>query len=259
MFDIFKSIEEKVKKQSQIDKKFQNEIDRLLKTSLTRDIRDCVLLSVEKQNNEMLILEIEKISSDSKDIQATMDKRIKILENDFTQYFQLDLKMQHQKEKMSCDVSWKSKLIDENVLLKNQVESIVQERENIKNQDLLFVISKLKEKLDKQAKNVNTKFDKSTTLEKLVCVTPLNKNKDVKAKTVSKVEIKTNRSKPVTSCSTTKNGQTQKRNINVIARGMYRITKTETNLPTDKANKFSCNSTGVASSSSSNSVSRLKI
>ncbi|GKE21105.1 hypothetical protein Tco_1432617 [Tanacetum coccineum] len=34
--------------------------------------------------NEMLILEIEKISSDSKDIQATMDKRIKILENDFT-------------------------------------------------------------------------------------------------------------------------------------------------------------------------------
>ncbi|GJQ91117.1 hypothetical protein Tco_0002256 [Tanacetum coccineum] len=36
---------------------------------------------------------------------------------------------------MACDVSWKSKvtkLMDENVLLKDQVESTVQERENIK-------------------------------------------------------------------------------------------------------------------------------
>ncbi|GJU64473.1 hypothetical protein Tco_1246308 [Tanacetum coccineum] len=190
-----------------------------------------------------------------------------------------------------------TKLIDENMLLKNQVESIVQERENIKleyqklfdaikatrvqhqqevndlvknynqktyayadvraqNQDLLIVIYELKEKLAKQAKNVNTKFDKSTTLEKQVCVIALNKNKDLKAKTVSKVEIKTNKSKLVTSCSTTKSWQTQKTNTNVIARGMYRITKIGTQMPTDKSNMFSCNSTGVASSSSSSSVSR---
>ncbi|GJZ24954.1 hypothetical protein Tco_0562413, partial [Tanacetum coccineum] len=62
-----------------------------------------------------------------------------------------------------------------------------------KNQDLLIVISELKEKLAKQAKNVNIKFDKFATLEKPLCVTPLNKNKDLKAKTVSKVEIKTDR------------------------------------------------------------------
>ncbi|GJZ62216.1 hypothetical protein Tco_0618353 [Tanacetum coccineum] len=149
-----------------------------------------------------------------------MEQRIKILENDFkraeSQYVNLDLKMQHQKEKMACDVSWKSrmkKLSDENVLLKTQVESVVQERENIKlefqkqfnsikatrNQDLLITISELKAKLAAQAKNVNTKFDKSATLEKLVCVTPLNKNKDLKATTVSKVEIKIDKSKPVTS------------------------------------------------------------
>ncbi|GJX26707.1 hypothetical protein Tco_0233003 [Tanacetum coccineum] len=139
IFDIFESMEEKVEKQSQKDKKIQNKIDRILETSLAREIRDCVMLSMEKQKNKLLIFEIEKISRDSKDIQATMEKRIKILENDFkraeAQYIKLDIKMQHQKEKIACDVSWKSKmtkLIDENVLLKNQVESTVQERENIK-------------------------------------------------------------------------------------------------------------------------------
>ncbi|GJT72089.1 hypothetical protein Tco_1031375 [Tanacetum coccineum] len=39
-----------------------------------------------------------------------MEKQIKILENDFkrakAQYVKLDLKMQHQKEKVACDVSW---------------------------------------------------------------------------------------------------------------------------------------------------------
>ncbi|GJY86167.1 hypothetical protein Tco_0500193 [Tanacetum coccineum] len=124
------------------------------------------------------------------------------------QYINLDLKMQHQKGKIDCDVSWKSrmtKLSDENALLKTQVEYVIQEKENIKlefqkqfnsnkatrvqhqqevnesvehvnqkayayadvraqNQDLLITISELKAKLAEQAKNVNTKFDKSTTL-----------------------------------------------------------------------------------------------
>ncbi|GJW84706.1 retrovirus-related pol polyprotein from transposon TNT 1-94 [Tanacetum coccineum] len=119
-----------------------------------------------------------------------------------------------------------------------------------KNQDLLITIYELKAKLVEQAKNVNTKFEKSATLEKLVCVTPLNKNKDLKATIVSKVEIKTDKSKPVTSRSTSKNEQSQKKNANVIARGMYRITKAETKTLVDKTNKFSCNSIGVASSSS---------
>ncbi|GJY96230.1 hypothetical protein Tco_0512591 [Tanacetum coccineum] len=180
--------------------------------------------------NEMLILEIEKISSDSKDIQATKKKQIKILENDLkraeAQYFKLDLKMQHQKEKLACDVPWKSKmtkLIDENVNTvqhQQEVNDLVEDYNQktyvdvrAKNQDLLIIISELKEKLAKQAKNMNTKFDKSATLEKPVCVTPLNKNKDLKAKKISKVEIKTERSKPVTSCSIAKSGQTQKTNV----------------------------------------------
>ncbi|GJS76981.1 integrase, catalytic region, zinc finger, CCHC-type containing protein [Tanacetum coccineum] len=89
-----------------------------------------------------------------------------------------------------------------------------------KNQDLLITISELKVKLAEQATNVNTKFDKSMALEKLVCITPLNKNKYFKATTVSKVQIKTNKSKPVTSCSTPENEQSQLKNANVIARGV---------------------------------------
>ncbi|GJX63033.1 uncharacterized mitochondrial protein-like protein [Tanacetum coccineum] len=121
-----------------------------------------------------------------------------------------------------------------------------------KNQDLFMTISKLqaKLKLAEKGKNVNTKFDKSVSLEKLIRVTPLNKNKDLKAKIVSKVEVKTNKSKPVTSCSTPKNEQGQKKNENVIVRGMYRVTKTKTQTPVAKTNKFSCNSTRVANTSS---------
>ncbi|GJT89537.1 retrovirus-related pol polyprotein from transposon TNT 1-94 [Tanacetum coccineum] len=92
-----------------------------------------------KEKNEMLRNELEKSSNDSKDIQANLLKRIKILENDFkrsqAQSIDFELKLQHQKEKMACDISWKSRLStlnDENVLLKTQVDSIVQERENIK-------------------------------------------------------------------------------------------------------------------------------
>ncbi|GKA27069.1 hypothetical protein Tco_0713237 [Tanacetum coccineum] len=148
---------------------------------------------------------------------------------------------------MACDVSWKSKLStlnDENVLLKTQVEYVVQEQENIKlefqklfnsikatrtqhqkevdelikhvnqktyayadvraqNQDLLMIIYELKDKLRtiKNGKHVNTKFEKSKTLGKLVCV---------KAKNVSNTKVKADSSKPVTSHLTPKNEQSQK-------------------------------------------------
>nr|GEV61371.1 integrase, catalytic region, zinc finger, CCHC-type, peptidase aspartic, catalytic [Tanacetum cinerariifolium] len=54
------------------------------------------------------LAELKKSSSDSKDIQANLLKRIKILENDFkrsqAQSIDFELKWQHQKEKMACDV-----------------------------------------------------------------------------------------------------------------------------------------------------------
>nr|GEV81574.1 integrase, catalytic region, zinc finger, CCHC-type, peptidase aspartic, catalytic [Tanacetum cinerariifolium] len=85
-----------------------------------------------------------------------------------------------------------------------------------KNQDLLMTISELKAKLKtfEKGKNVNTKIDESTTLGKLICVTQMNKTKDLKVKMVSKVEGKNNESKPVTSCSKPKNELEKKKNAN---------------------------------------------
>ncbi|GJV25661.1 integrase, catalytic region, zinc finger, CCHC-type containing protein [Tanacetum coccineum] len=50
------SIERKVEDQSQKDELFQKEIDRLLEASLERKVRDCVLISVEQQKNEISVM-----------------------------------------------------------------------------------------------------------------------------------------------------------------------------------------------------------
>ncbi|GJR54754.1 hypothetical protein Tco_1405275 [Tanacetum coccineum] len=267
MLENFELMESKVDDQSQQNEIFQKEIDQLLEASLEREVRDCVMISVEQQKNEMLMNEKEKILNDSKDIKANLLKRIKIFENDFqrsqAQSIDFKLQLQHQKEKTACDISWKSKMTKlngENVSLNIQIKSLVQERENIKfryqklfnsikmtwvqhqwdvdeligninqntyaygdvcskNQDILITIFELKAKLKTadKGKNVNTKFDKSVTLGKLICVTPMNKNKYIKAKMVSKVEDKKDESKPVTSCSKPKNEQDMIKNVNVIA------------------------------------------
>ncbi|GJR58643.1 hypothetical protein Tco_1500805 [Tanacetum coccineum] len=98
MLNIFESMEQKVNGKYPKENILQNEIDRLLEVSLTSEIQ-----------NELLKAELEKSLSDSKDIQANLLKRIKIFENDFkrsqTQSIDFELKLQHQKEKMACDVS----------------------------------------------------------------------------------------------------------------------------------------------------------
>ncbi|GJX77102.1 hypothetical protein Tco_0323913 [Tanacetum coccineum] len=126
-----------------------------------------------------------------------------------------------------------------------------------KNQDLLMIISELKDKLKifEKGKDVNTKFDKSVTSGKLLCVTPLNTNIATQAKKVINPEDKTDRSKPVTSHSTPKNKQNQKKNANAIARGMYKIPTQESHIQVSKTNMNVSNFTGVESS---NSVRRPK-
>ncbi|GJX47266.1 hypothetical protein Tco_0272456 [Tanacetum coccineum] len=68
MLNIFESIERKVNEKSPTENILQNEIDRLLEVFLTSEIRDSVLLSIEKQKNELLKDELAKSSSDFKDI-----------------------------------------------------------------------------------------------------------------------------------------------------------------------------------------------
>ncbi|GKA51758.1 retrovirus-related pol polyprotein from transposon TNT 1-94 [Tanacetum coccineum] len=125
------------------------------------------------------------------------------------------------------------------------------------NQDLLITISELKNKLKTvdKGKNVNTKFDKSEASGTLLCVTPLPKNIAIKAKKVSNYMVNADRSKPVTSHPTPTNEQGQTQNENILARGMYRITKTKTQTLDSKTNINVSNSTSVKSS---NSVRRQK-
>ncbi|GJZ58048.1 hypothetical protein Tco_0613542 [Tanacetum coccineum] len=197
---------------------------------------------------------------------------------------------------MACDVSWKSKvpkLNDENVLLKSQVDYVVQERENIKieyqklfnsikatraqhqqevnelienishktyaygdmcskNQDILMIISELKEKLKtfEKGKSVNTKFDKSVTSGKLLCVTSLPTTITIQAKEVSKLEDNIDRSKLVTSHFTPKHEHKHKQNVNVIARGMYKLSTQLPHMQVSKTNMNVSNSTGIESSNS---------
>nr|GEU37830.1 retrotransposon protein, putative, unclassified [Tanacetum cinerariifolium] len=83
MLNICESMEHKVDEKSSDEHILQKEIDRILKVSLTSEIQNCVMISVEKQKNKLLKAELENGSSDFKDIQANLLKRIKILENDF--------------------------------------------------------------------------------------------------------------------------------------------------------------------------------
>ncbi|GJS52299.1 retrovirus-related pol polyprotein from transposon TNT 1-94 [Tanacetum coccineum] len=251
MLNIFVSMEQKVNDKSPTENILENETDRLLEASLTSEIQNCVLLSVEQQKHELLKVKLEKSSSASRDIQANLLKRIKILENDFqrsqAQSIDFELNLQHQKEKMDCDVSWKAKLStfhDENVLLKQQVESTVKERENNKlefqrlfnsikatwaqhqneiNEISFMTISELKSKLKMidKGKHVNTKLDKSKPLGQLLCVTPFNKNLAIKAKNMSNTKVTSDRSNPVTSQSTPTIEKKQQHNANVIQLVMW--------------------------------------
>ncbi|GJR98701.1 retrovirus-related pol polyprotein from transposon TNT 1-94, partial [Tanacetum coccineum] len=125
------------------------------------------------------------------------------------------------------------------------------------NQDLLITISELKNKLKiiDKGKNVNTKFDKFEASRTLICVAPLPTNIAIKGKKVSNSKVNADRSKPVTSHPTPINEQGQTQNKNVLARGMYRITRTKTQTQDSKTNINVSNPTGVESS---NSVRRQK-
>ncbi|GKD41069.1 hypothetical protein Tco_1261276 [Tanacetum coccineum] len=228
----------------------QNSLRKFYKTdvismsaSLSKNLKELKEELIEEKN-EMLKAELEKSSSDSKDIQANLLKRIKILENYFKRSQAQTARTQHQKE------------LDELIEHVNQ-NTYAYADVHAHDQDLLITIYELKNKLQTVDKGwtVNTKFDKSETSGTLLCVTPLPKNIAVKAKKVSTTKVNTDRSKPVTLHSTPKNEQSQKQSANVIARGMYRITKTEKHTLVSKTNMNVSNSTGVESS---NSVRRPK-
>ncbi|GJV43214.1 hypothetical protein Tco_1427750 [Tanacetum coccineum] len=118
------------------------------------------------------------------------------------------------------------------------------------NQDLLLTISELKAKLKtvENGKSVNTKFDKANVSNKLLCVTPSNKQVFQKKIVVPKTEEKHVLSKTVTLQTSPNKQQVEGTNKNVIAPGMYKVgTSQVTN--TNKA-KSVLSSTGLSATSS---------
>ncbi|GJZ16996.1 hypothetical protein Tco_0553119 [Tanacetum coccineum] len=203
----------------------------LMSASLSKNLKEFKEELIEEKN-ELLKDELAKSSSDSKDIQANLLKRIKILENDFkrsqAQSIDFELKLQHQKEKMACDVSWKSKLStihDEYVLLKTQVDSVVQERENVKLEyQKLFNSIKAtrtqhKKELDELIEHVNQKTYayvdvRARNQDLLITISELknklktvDKGKNVNTKFDKSETSRTILSKPITSHPTPTNEQ----------------------------------------------------
>ncbi|GJV50844.1 integrase, catalytic region, zinc finger, CCHC-type containing protein [Tanacetum coccineum] len=221
MLNIFKSMEQKVDGKSSKENILQKEIDQLLEVSLTSEIQNCVLISVAKQKNEMLNAEHGKSSSDSKDIQANLLKRIKILENDFKRsqaQKRENIKLEYKKlfNSIKATRTQHQKELDELIELVNQ-KTYAYADVRAQNQDHLITISELKNKLKTvdKGKNVNTKFDKSETSGTLLCVTSLPKNIAIKAKKGSNSKVNPDRSRPVTSHPTLKNEQGVERSNSV--------------------------------------------
>ncbi|GJR31785.1 integrase, catalytic region, zinc finger, CCHC-type containing protein [Tanacetum coccineum] len=251
----------------------------LMSASLSKNLKELkeeIIEEIIEEKNELLEVELEKSLSDSKDIQAYFLKRIKILENDFkrsqAQSIDYELKLQHQKEKMACDVSWKSKLStinDKNVLLKTQVDYVVKERENIKLEyQKLFNSIKAtqtqhQKELDELIKHVNQNTYayadvRAQNQDLLITISELkNKLQTVdKGKTVN-IKFDKSETSGTLICVTPlpKNIAAKAKKVPTTKVNTDRITKTETQTPDSKTNINVSNSTGVESS---NSVRRQK-
>ncbi|GJS15968.1 hypothetical protein Tco_0410440 [Tanacetum coccineum] len=136
------------------------------------------------------------------------------------------------------------------IKLKNKMKDEETKYVRAKNQDLLLTISELKAKLKtiENGKSVNTKFDNANVSNKLLCVTPSNKQVFQKKTVVPKIEEKHVLSKTVTLQTSPNKQQAGGTNENVIAPGMYKV-RTSQVTNTNKA-KSVLSSAGPSATSS---------
>ncbi|GJX56872.1 hypothetical protein Tco_0286769 [Tanacetum coccineum] len=142
---------------------------------------------------------------------------------------------------MTCDVSWKSrlsKLNDENVLLKTQVDFVVQERENIK-LEYQKLFNSIKATQAQHQQEVNELIENIS--QKTYAYGDVRfKNQDLlMAKKVSNPEDNTDRSK---------NEQKQEKNVNVIARGISNNVRRPKSKDTKLKNRVMKNTNAKSSS-----------
>ncbi|GKE40991.1 retrovirus-related pol polyprotein from transposon TNT 1-94, partial [Tanacetum coccineum] len=120
----------------------------------------------------------------------------------------------------------------------------------VENQNLLFTISELKNRLAnvEKGKSINTKFDKINGSQSLLCVTLLHKHVIQKKTDVQKSKENHVVSKPVTLQTSPAKQSRVNSNKNVIAPGMYKVVTTHESQ-TNEA-KHDLSSTGMNATSS---------
>ncbi|GJR68367.1 hypothetical protein Tco_0014432 [Tanacetum coccineum] len=127
MLNIFKSMEQKVDGKYSKENILQNEIDLLLEVSLTSEIRDCVLLYLSTLNDENILLktQVDFVVKERENVKLEYQTLFNSIKGTLTQ---------HKKE------------LDELIELVNQ-KTYAYADVRAQNQDLLIIISELKNKL----------------------------------------------------------------------------------------------------------------
>ncbi|GKB32308.1 hypothetical protein Tco_0871709 [Tanacetum coccineum] len=95
MFESFKSIENELAETSQTNANFNEEFDRLLKSSLVNDVKNYVMHSCVEIENENLRKDIERISKEFKDVQESLLKLRKLDDANVSLVFQVESLMRH--------------------------------------------------------------------------------------------------------------------------------------------------------------------
>ncbi|GJZ09788.1 integrase, catalytic region, zinc finger, CCHC-type containing protein [Tanacetum coccineum] len=123
---------------------------------------------------------------------------------------------------------------------------------HVNNQDLLITISELKTKLEnvEKGKSMNTKFGKHMVSNKLLGVTPLNKQVFQKKTNVLKIEEKHVLSKTVTLQTSPNKQKDVETNQYIVAPGMYKVNSTKKQESNTNNAKSVLPSTGLRGASS---------
>ncbi|GJW33676.1 hypothetical protein Tco_0053708 [Tanacetum coccineum] len=179
MKDVFESTESEL---CELEKQNDFLKDQLLEASLKHEVELSVLLNHECVDKS-LHAEIEQIKKKSIEIQEGLQARIKILEKDVQRFekqsVDFELKLQHEKEKHKWDsilknkstnpldyslISKMEKLEDENVSLDFKVQSLIQERDNVKleYQKLFNLIKKTRSQNQKEIDELIAHVSKKT-------------------------------------------------------------------------------------------------
>ncbi|GKA26062.1 hypothetical protein Tco_0712171 [Tanacetum coccineum] len=188
------------------------------------------------------ISKMEKLENENVSLQCQVQSLIKERENVKSEY----KKLYDSIKKTLTQIQGEINELIEHVNQKTYAYAEVRAQ----NQDLLITISELKSKLKnvEKGKSVNTKFDKTNVSNKLLCVTPLNKQVFQKKNVAPKTEEKHILSKTTTLQISPNKKKDVETNQNVIEPGMYKVTKQQE--PNTKRAKSVLPSTGLSAASS---------